>query len=83
MTMREKVIEVMCDAAGELAERLHLLRLPELLFDLLAIGDILLNGDEIGHLLPVLDRRNRGQFPEQLAVLLLVAKFASPHTARS
>ena len=36
----QHVIEIVGDAAGELAERFHLLRLPELALDLLAPGDL-------------------------------------------
>ncbi len=35
----EKVVEVMGDAAGELADRLHFLRLPKRLFRLFPSGD--------------------------------------------
>ena len=37
---REHVVEVVGDAAGELADRLHLLRLPQLLLELLLLGDV-------------------------------------------
>ena len=36
----EQVVEVVRDAAGEPADRLHLLRLQELLLELLALGDV-------------------------------------------
>ena len=36
----QQVVEVVGDAAGEAADRLHLLRLQELLFELLALGDV-------------------------------------------
>ena len=39
------IVEIVRDAAGELADRLHLLRLPELAFDLLAAGEV---ADEAG-----------------------------------
>src|SRR5512144_1900970 len=72
----EQVVEIVCDAAGELAHCFHLLRLPELLFDLFAFSDVLLHRDKVDDPVPVLDRRDRGQLPEQLAVLLLVAQLA-------
>ena len=37
---RQQVVEVVRDAAGELADRLHLLRLAQLLFELAALGDV-------------------------------------------
>src|SRR4030095_16434284 len=40
----QQVVEVVGDAAGELADRLHLLRLGELHLELLALGDV----DEVG-----------------------------------
>ena len=39
------IIEIVCDAAGELADRLHLLRLPELLLHLLPAREV---ADEAG-----------------------------------
>ena len=78
----EQVVEIVRDAAGELAHGLHLLRLAELLLHLPTLGDVLLHRDEVGDLVPVLDRRDRGKLPEQLAVLLLVEKLTAPHAAR-
>jgi hypothetical protein len=37
---REKVVEVMGDAAGQLADGIHFLRLQELVFELSAFADI-------------------------------------------
>ena len=37
---REQVVEIVRDAAGELADRLHLLRLPELVLEALPVGDV-------------------------------------------
>ena len=37
---RQQVVEVVGDPARELADRVHLLRLPELIFERAAIGDI-------------------------------------------
>ena len=37
----EQVIEIMRDAAGKVADGLHLLRLPQLVFELLLLGDVL------------------------------------------
>ncbi len=37
----QEIVEIMRDAAGELADRLHLLRLPQLLLCLFARGDFL------------------------------------------
>ena len=42
---RQEVVEIVRDAAGELADRLHLLRLAKLVFDLLAAGEV---ADEAG-----------------------------------
>ena len=36
----EQVVEVVRDAAGELADRLHLLRLPQLFLDQAALGEV-------------------------------------------
>ena len=36
----QQVVEVVRDAAGELADRLHLLRLPQLLLELAPLGDV-------------------------------------------
>ena len=41
----QQVVEIMRDAAGELADRLHLLRLRELHFEVLLLGDV----DEMQH----------------------------------
>jgi hypothetical protein len=68
-------------AAGELAHGLHLLRLAELLLHLPTLGDVFLHRDEVGHLLPLLHRCDRGELPKQLAVLLLVEKLPAPHAA--
>src|SRR5271166_4815878 len=41
----QEIVEIMRDPAGELPDRLHLLRLPEFVFDLLATGEV---ADESG-----------------------------------
>ena len=50
---RQQVVEVVRDAARELADRLHLLRLPELVLEPAALGDVAQHeqvaaGDELG-----------------------------------
>ena len=41
---RKKVVEIMSDAAGEPAESFHFLRLTKLLFELLSLRDVFLQG---------------------------------------
>ena len=48
----EQIVEIVGDAAGELAHGLHLLRLAELLLHLPALGDVFLDRDEVGDLRP-------------------------------
>ena len=47
---RQDVVEVVGHAAGQGAEGVHLLRLPQLLFELLALGDV--DDGAFDHLLP-------------------------------
>ena len=42
---REQVVEIVGDTSGELADGLHFLRLPELGFGLLALGDVVRDDD--------------------------------------
>ncbi len=51
---REQVVEVVRDAAGELAHRLHFLRLAELLLEAALLGDVALRAPD-PHQVPVLD----------------------------
>ena len=44
----EQVVEVVRDAAGQLADRLHLVRLGELRLHLLLLGDVDQIGDRSG-----------------------------------
>jgi len=46
---REQIVEIVSDAAGQIADRLHLLRLPKLIVDLLALGHILDNAQYVLH----------------------------------
>ena len=41
----EQVVEVVGDPAGEPADRFHLLRLPELFLEPLAVGDVLVDAE--------------------------------------
>ena len=43
---RQQVVEVVRDAAGEPADRLHLLRLAQLIFELHAIADVVHRGED-------------------------------------
>jgi len=43
----EDVVEIMRDAAGERADGLHFLRLPKLVFEGAAFGDVLFDGHEM------------------------------------
>ena len=43
----QQVVEVVRDAAGQLAERLHLLRAAQVLLELLALGDVAARGVEL------------------------------------
>ena len=43
----QRVVEVVRDAAREPADRLHLLRLPELILELAAVGDVLHRADHL------------------------------------
>ena len=62
----QHIVEVVSDAAGQLAERLHLLRLPKLVLDFLATTDLL---DQllIGERQPVACCRDRLESPAQTA----------------
>ena len=51
----EEVVEVVGNTAGELPHRFHLLRLPELLFEMSLCGDIPL-GSPHPHQMPVFDK---------------------------
>ena len=43
------------------------------------LGNIFLNGDKMGdHPLFILDRRNRGMFPEYLTIFSLITEIAAP-----
>ena len=44
---REQVVEVVCDATGEPADRFHLLRLAQLLFESLARGHVAARGEDV------------------------------------
>ena len=50
---REQIVEVMRDATGQLADRFHLLRLPELFTQVLSFGHVFDQGD------PTIDRAIR------------------------
>jgi hypothetical protein len=45
----QQVVEVVGDAAGEPADRLHLLRLPQLLLEALVLGHVAGDADDPGH----------------------------------
>ena len=65
---RQNVVEVVSDAAGELADRLHLLRLAQLLLHLLAAGEV---ADEAGeHAPPVCPRFADRQFDREDPAIL-------------
>jgi hypothetical protein len=73
----QQVVEVVGDAAGELADRLHLLRLGELHLELLALGDV----DEVGDPAGALARRLLApRYIECGAALALLA--LEPHVER-
>ena len=63
----EQIVEIMRHAAGELADRLHLLRLGELRLDLLLLGGVDEMQDEAA--LAVAAHRQRGGFPVPKAQL--------------
>jgi hypothetical protein len=65
---RQQVVEVVRHAAGELAHRLHLLRLTELALEPLTLADVL--GDDAARR-PALERHRMGDRPDlQLAAVL-------------
>ncbi len=79
---RQHVVEVVGDAAGELADELEALRAAQPFLGRLALRDVLLHGDVVGDLAAgVADRRDGRQLPEQLAVLPLVVELAAPDVA--
>ena len=49
----EEIVEVVRDTAGELADRVHLLRLEELLLELALLGDVVAEYGDTGDLFPV------------------------------
>ena len=80
----QQVVEIVCDAASELADRLELVGLPELLIHCFPRRDVLLDCHKVRKFtLGVLDRSNQGELREQLTILLPVVKLASPNAARS
>ena len=52
---RQRVVEIVGDAAGEPADRFHLLRLPQLILEQPAVGDVLHRADHAPR--PALRRR--------------------------
>ena len=67
---RQQIVEVVREAAGELADRLHLLRLRQLLFGPLAAGEVVDHADEDGAalLLRLADREIHGKGRAVLAL---------------
>ena len=66
----EQVVEVVRDAAGELADRLHLLRLPQLLLDRAALGEVARDLGEAHDCAGlVVDRIDHDAGPELLTIL--------------
>ena len=67
---RQQIVEVMCDAAGELADRLHLLRLPQAFLGGLLLGQVTRHLGEADQFpLFVVDRLDDDVRPEPAAVL--------------
>jgi hypothetical protein len=56
---RQQIVEIVGDAAGQLSQRLHLLRLAQLLLEQLALGDVAQDHQQLVRPAP-LDRRDRG-----------------------
>ena len=80
---REEIVEVVRDAAGQMAERLHLLRLAQLRRHLDAFRFVGKNADEMrGRAALVADRRDRQVVPERLAVLAVVQDGAAEQAFR-
>ena len=46
---REQIVEIVSDAAGQIADRFHLLRLPKLIVELLALGHVLDHAQHVQH----------------------------------
>ena len=79
---REEVVEIVGDAAGEGAEALHLVRLAELVLELLALGDVFPETEEIGDLAGgAAEARGLDGFPHGGAVAALGGEFAAPLAA--
>ena len=73
----------MRDASRELPDRIHLLRLPQLRFQLVALGDIAVSGDEMGYRsMRISHRAYRLLQIKQLSVFLPVYQSAPENLAR-
>ena len=69
-------------AAGQLPDGLHLHGLAQLIFELFALGDVLLDGHIVGDLMArIADRSDRGMLPEQVAILLAITQLSLPYPA--
>ena len=79
---REHVVQIVRDAAGEHADAFHALRTEQLLLNLLFLGDILFDSDEMGgHAGFVADRRDGHLLLVNRAVFAPVLNFAIPSAA--
>ena len=81
---RQQVVEVVRHATGELSDRLHLLRLPQLVFEVAPLGDVLREREQAGEGPVRLDDRRvvplAGDGPPVLGAVLRLA--VRVHVAR-
>src|ERR1017187_5073664 len=76
---REDIVEIMSDASGKLADRLHFLRLTKLPFQFSLLGHVLLNSDEVGDDSKVIQYRSDGHLLSvECGVLSPIDHFAMP-----
>ena len=69
----QQVVEIVGDAAGELTQGFHLLRLAQGVFGVAAAGDVQLRGEEIAQLARGIEhRRDEQRIPEGRAVLAVI-----------
>jgi hypothetical protein len=74
----QDVVELVSDAAGQGADRLHLLRLQQLPLQLLVFGDVALDADEVRQPPLGIDGRDAHRHLSQRPVLAAIGQLALP-----
>src|SRR5271167_1637206 len=77
---RQQIIEVMGYPTRQASHGLHFLCLHKLLFEFLPLTDILLNGNEVAQLAPLVPHWSYGHLlREQIAILAAIDDFTLPY----